>query len=81
MLTAMPIPETAMINPVKPKNASRMFPTRFLMSRDITLVEFLDNLAALRRREFFFMALPFKVAGIDSAPVRAIAIEEREEEG
>lgn len=47
-----------------------------LMSRDITLVEFLDNLAALQRREFFFMALPFKVAGIDSAPVRAIAIEE-----
>jgi len=60
--------------------ASRAFHD-ILMSRDITLVEFLDNLAALRRREFFFMALPFKVAGIDSAPVRAIAIEEREEEG
>ena len=41
-----------------------------LMSRDITLIEFLDNLADLRRREFFFIALPFKVAAIDSAPVR-----------
>ena len=48
-----------------------------LMSRDVCLVEFLDNLAELRRREFFFMALPFKCAQIDSAPARAIAIEER----
>lgn len=48
-----------------------------LMSRDVCLVEFLDNLDALRRREFFFMALPFKCAQIDSAPARAIAIEEK----
>jgi kynurenine formamidase len=48
-----------------------------LMSRDICLVEFLDNLAELRRREFFFMALPFKCGQIDSSPARAIAIEQR----
>jgi len=48
-----------------------------LMARDVCLVEFLDNLAELRRREFFFMALPFKCAQIDSAPARAIAIEEK----
>ena len=48
-----------------------------LMSRDVCLVEFLDHLAELRRREFFFMALPFQCAQIDSAPARAIAIEER----
>jgi len=47
-----------------------------LMSRDGCLVEFLDNLGELRRREFFFMALPFKCAQVDSAPARAIAIEE-----
>ncbi len=47
-----------------------------LMAQDACLVEFLDNLLALRRREFFFMALPFKCAQIDSAPARAIAIEE-----
>ncbi len=47
-----------------------------LMSRDACLVEFLDNLADLRRREFFFMALPFKCAQVDSATARAIAIEE-----
>jgi len=48
-----------------------------LMRREICLVEFLENLGELRRREFFFMALPFKCAQIDSAPARAIAIEER----
>jgi len=48
-----------------------------LMSRQITLIEFLDNLADLHRREFFFMALPFKCAQIDSSWARAIAIEER----
>lgn len=48
-----------------------------LMARDVCLVEFLDGLDALSRREFFFMALPFKCAEIDSAPARAIAIEDR----
>ncbi|MFP4057076.1 MAG: cyclase family protein [Candidatus Brocadiia bacterium] len=48
-----------------------------LMSQDICLIEFLDNLAELRRPDLFFMALPFKCAQIDSAPARAIAIEER----
>lgn len=48
-----------------------------LMRRDVCLVEFLDNLDDIRRREFFFMALPAKIAQIDSSPARAIAIEER----
>lgn len=48
-----------------------------LMSRGICFVEFLANLGELRSREFFFMALPFLCAQIDSAPARAIAIEER----
>jgi kynurenine formamidase len=47
-----------------------------LMKHDITFVEWLDNLAALKRREFFFMALPFKVRVMDSSWARAIAIEE-----
>ncbi|HUT37433.1 MAG TPA: cyclase family protein [Planctomycetota bacterium] len=47
-----------------------------LMSQDVCLVEFLDSLGELRRREFFFMALPFKCAQIDSATARAVAIEE-----
>jgi arylformamidase len=48
-----------------------------LMRRDVCLVEFLDGLDQLQRSEFFFMALPVRIAEIDSAPARAIAIEER----
>jgi kynurenine formamidase len=48
-----------------------------LMSRGVLFIEFLDNLAELRQREFFFMALPFKVRKMDSSWCRAIAIEER----
>jgi len=47
-----------------------------LLSADICLIEFLDNLAALRKKEFFFLALPFKARGVDSAWARALAIEE-----
>ncbi len=46
-----------------------------LLSADICLIEFLDNLAALQEKEFFFLALPFKARGVDSAWTRAIAIE------
>ncbi len=48
-----------------------------LMRGGVCLVEFLANLEALHRDEFFFMALPVRWAGVDSAPARAIAIEER----
>jgi len=47
-----------------------------LMSQDITFVEFLDNLDQLKKKEFFFMALPYKVKVMDSSWARAIAIEE-----
>ncbi len=48
-----------------------------LQSRDLCFVEFLSNLEAISQRVFFFMALPFKVRGLDSGWARAIAIEER----
>ena len=48
-----------------------------LQSKDLCFVEFLSNLEAISRREFFFMALPFRVRGMDSGWARAIAIEER----
>jgi arylformamidase len=42
-----------------------------------TFVEFLMNLDQIDRKEFFFMALPFKAKGIDSSWCRAIAILEK----
>ena len=35
-----------------------------------------ENLDQIARNEFFVMALPFKVQGLDSSFVRAIVIEE-----
>lgn len=48
-----------------------------LMGAGCNLVEFLDNLEALQRDEFYFMALPWKVRGMDSSWARAVAVEER----
>ncbi|MGI6381025.1 MAG: cyclase family protein [Anaerolineae bacterium] len=49
---------------------------RIYMGAGGTLVEFLANLDALRRDVFYFMALPYRCAVIDSGWARAIAIEE-----
>jgi arylformamidase len=48
-----------------------------LMSRDATFVEFAANLDQITKREFYVMALPIKVRGLDSAWCRLIAIEEK----
>lgn len=48
-----------------------------LMSKDVPIIEWLDNLDQLKKREFFLMALPFKVKIMDSSWARVIAIEER----
>ena len=49
-----------------------------LMSVDVAIIEWLDNLDQLRKREFFLMALPFKVKIMDSSWARVIAIEEQD---
>ena len=48
-----------------------------LQSRDCCLVERLDHLEDLTQREFYFMALPWRVGTLESSWVRAIAIETR----
>lgn len=42
-----------------------------------TLIEFLDHLDLLRRKEFYFIALPYLVRDMDSSWTRAVAIEEK----
>ncbi len=46
-----------------------------LFHEDIPLLHSLTNLAALRQPRVFFIALPLPIAGVDSMPVRAVAIE------
>ena len=49
-----------------------------LMSVDIPIIEWLDNLDQLKKRIFYLMALPFKVKVMDSSWARVIAIEDRD---
>jgi kynurenine formamidase len=48
-----------------------------LQSQDVCLIEWLDHLDDLAQREFYFMALPWRVRTLESSWVRAIAIETR----
>ena len=49
-----------------------------LMSDDVPIIEWLDNLDQLKKRVFFLMSLPFKVKIMDSSWARVIAIEDRD---
>jgi arylformamidase len=46
-----------------------------LMSRDVPFLEMLENLDALSGRECYLVAVPLRIAGLDSSPVRAFAVE------
>lgn len=48
-----------------------------MLKNDIPMIEVLANLGQLRKKRFFFIALPVSVAGLDSFPIRALAIEEK----
>lgn len=49
---------------------------KLLFKNDIPVIEHLTNLDKLRKKRVFLIALPWKVKGLDSSPVRVIAIEE-----
>ena len=48
-----------------------------LMSKEVVFVEIVDNLDKITRPRFFVLALPYKVAGLDSSFCRAVVIEKR----
>lgn len=48
-----------------------------LLSNDIPIIEGLANLGELRHQRFFFMGVPAKMGGLESFPIRAVAIEEQ----
>ena len=47
-----------------------------LLGADILLIEFLDNLHALRRKQFYLLWFPVKAKKLDSCWTRPVAIEE-----
>jgi arylformamidase len=46
-----------------------------LFTREIPLIHSLVNLIKLSSNRIFFVALPLPIKGLDSSPVRAVAIE------
>ena len=48
---------------------------RVAMGADITFIEVLENLDELKADVFFLIGLPMYITGLDSCPVRAVAIE------
>jgi len=46
-----------------------------LFSRDVLLIEYITNLEALQGPRFTAIALPVKIVGLDSCPIRLIAVQ------
>jgi kynurenine formamidase len=66
-------------NPKDGANAAEDSPVhKILLGQGIILVEYLTNLAALRRSEVELLVLPLKVRDGDGAPARCVAIERDE---
>ena len=57
------------------KPLDQMFTHRYLLDKDIPIIERMTNLSALRERRFFFIGAPVPIVGLDSFPIRAIALE------
>jgi kynurenine formamidase len=47
----------------------------YLLSNNIPIIERLCNLDKLRKRRFLFIGLPVNIVGLDSFPIRAVALE------
>jgi kynurenine formamidase len=60
------------------KDMEQYFTHDLMLCNDIPLIEGLVNLEALKTQRFLFLAFPAKLGGLDSFPIRALAIEENE---
>lgn len=57
------------------KDLSKYFTHDLMLSNDIPLIEGLANLAELKKGRFLFFGFPPKMGGLESFPIRAVAIE------
>jgi kynurenine formamidase len=47
---------------------------KHLLEKNIPIVEMLSNLDKVAGKRFIYIGLPLKIQGLDSSPIRAIAI-------
>ncbi len=58
-----------------PKDLKTYFTHDLMLSNDIPIIEGLANLADLSKPRFLFFGFPAKMGGLESFPIRAVAIE------
>jgi len=66
-------PEDPIIN--CPKDLKNMSTHDLMLSNDIPIIEGLANLSELKKARFLFFGFPAKMGGLESFPIRAVAIE------
>jgi arylformamidase len=57
------------------KNLNKYFTHDLMLSNDIPIIEGLANLGELKKQRFLFFGFPAKMGGLESFPIRAVAIE------
>jgi len=62
-------------NPLILKDLKTAFTHDLMLSNNIPIIERLANMAQLTKQRFFFFGFPASMGGIDSFPIRAVAIE------
>jgi kynurenine formamidase len=63
---------------LRPKDLKTYFTHDLMLSNDIPIVEGLANLEELKKPRFLFFGFPAKMGGLESFPIRAVAIEGNE---
>ncbi len=59
------------------KALEKYFCHDFMLSNGIPIIEGLANLGELKKQRFLFFGFPAKMGGLESFPIRAVALEER----
>jgi kynurenine formamidase len=59
-----------------PKSLKDMVDHDLCLSNEILLIEQLIHLDQIQKSRFFFIGLPISIVGMDSFPIRAVAIED-----
>jgi arylformamidase len=69
-------PENPLIN--RPRDLNKYFTHDLMLSNGIPIIEGLANLGGLKKPRFLFFGFPAKMGGLESFPIRALAIEDKE---
>lgn len=63
---------------LRPKHLKTYFTHDLMLSNEIPIIEALANLEKLKKPRFLFFGFPAKMGGLESFPIRAVAIEGNE---